>query len=143
MIKNLATFFYCKKRQIRTADDGVVAVEFALTAVPFFMLIFGIFEIGQVLWASSQMDFHADRVVRTAVVDSTMTNGQIQSAIEVALDDLDAANLTVAVSRNAGTASTPDILNVQISYTHMPVTPFIFGSGLVLNHSGRYPMLGS
>ncbi len=141
MITRLRNFFCCKKRRFRDAEDGVVAVEFALTAIPFFMLIFGTFEIGQVLWASSQMDFHTDRIVRTAPVDATMTNGQIQSAIELALDDLDAATLTVAVSRTTGTTTTPDILDVQISYTYNPITPFIFAGGFVLNHSSRYPMV--
>ncbi len=122
------------------SEDGVVAVEFALVVVPFLMLIFGIFETGQVLWASSQIDFHVDRVVRTATVDSSMSVGSVQSLITAALDDLDAANLVVSVTRTSGT---PEILRISVVYTHMPVTPFLFEDGIVLNHSSAYPMIGS
>lgn len=130
-------------RRFRRSEDGVVAVEFALTAIPFFMLIFGIFEMGQILWASSQMDFHTDRIVREATVDASMSTSQIQAAIEAALDDLDSAQLVVSISRDAGTSTTPDILNVRVAYTHIPVTPFLFEDGLLLDHTSRYPMVAN
>ncbi len=125
-------------RRFRRATDGVVAVEFAMVVVPFLMLVFGIFETGQVLWASSQIDFHVDRIVREAAVDSSISNAEILSAITTSLGDLDADHLTVAVSRANGT---PDVLSINVTYTHMPVTPFLFEDGIVLNHSSSYPMI--
>lgn len=125
-------------RRFRRSKDGAVAVEFALVIVPFLMLVFGIFETGQVLWASSQIDFHVDDIVREAAVDSSITSGQIQSRITSSLSGLEASRLAVNVTRNNGT---PDILTVSVTYVHMPVTPFLFEDGITLNHTTAYPMI--
>ena len=125
-------------RRFGRANDGAVAVEFAFVIVPFLMMIFGIFETGQVLWTSSQIDFHVDDVVREAAVDSSITSGQIESRIQTGLAGLDAGRLTIDVVRNNGT---PDILTVTVTYVHQPVTPFIFEDGITLSHSTSYPMI--
>ena len=128
------------KRRFGRADDGAVAVEFALVIVPFLIMIFGIFETGQILWASSQIDFHVDRVVRDAAVDASITTGEIEAAITDSLDDLNADNLTVDVARASGT---PDVVTVTVNYTHMPVTPFLFPDGVPIDHATSYPMIDS
>jgi len=125
-------------RRFRRANDGAVAVEFALVIVPFLVMVFGIFETGQVLWASSQIDFNVDRVVREAAVDSSITAGQIETRITSSLTDLNADRLAVNVTRNNGS---PDVVTVSVTYTYMPVTPFIFGDGVVLSHTTAYPMI--
>ncbi len=117
-----------------------MAVEFALVVVPFLMLIFGIFETGQVLWASSQIDFQVDRIVRDATVDSSLTAAAVQGQILTALDDLNPDNLVVLVERTNGT---PDIMSITVTYTHMPVTPFLFSEGILLSHVTAYPMIDS
>lgn len=127
-------------RRFGRSKDGAVAVEFALVIVPFLALVFGIFETGQVLWASSQIDFHVDDIVREAAVDSSITSGQIQTRITGALSGLDASQLNVNVTRNNGT---PDVLTVAVTYTHMPVTPFLFEDGIILSHTTSYPMIDS
>jgi len=124
--------------RFRRADGGAVAVEFALVIVPFLVMVFGIFETGQILWASSQIDFNVDRVVREAAVDSSITAGQIETQITDSLSDLDGSRLAVNVTRNNGT---PDILTVSVTYTHMPVTPFLFSDGVTLSHTSSYPMI--
>jgi Flp pilus assembly protein TadG len=125
-------------RRFRRSQDGAVAVEFALVIVPFLMMIFGIFETGQVLWTSSQIDFHVDEVVREAAVDSSITSGQIETRIADGLSGLDAGRLTIDVVRNNGT---PDILTVSVTYIHQPVTPFLFEDGITLSHTTSYPMI--
>ena len=63
MIKYLKSF---KKR-----DDGVAAIEFALFAIPFFLLIMGIIEIGITIGAATVLNGATDdaaRAVRTGQV---------------------------------------------------------------------------
>jgi Flp pilus assembly protein TadG len=127
-----------EKRRFGRSDDGAVAVEFALVIVPFLIMIFGIFETGQILWASSQIDFNVDRVVREAAVDASISVGEIRTSIIDSLDDLNADTLSVDVSRAGGT---PNVLTVTVTYTHMPVTPFLFADGVALDHTSSYPMI--
>jgi len=128
-------------RRTRVDDSGSVAVEFAMLALPFFMLVFGIFETGQVLWSSAQIEFHTDRIARLAAVDPDYSAGDAQSAITTALNDLNAATLNVTVEREAGLGAAPDMLVINVGYLYQPVTPFMFPHGFEISHSNNYPMV--
>jgi Flp pilus assembly pilin Flp len=55
-------------RRVSRDRSGVTAVEFALVAPPFLLLLFAIMEIGMVLFASSTLEdavYDAGRVIRT------------------------------------------------------------------------------
>lgn len=52
---------------------GASLIEFALIALPFFILLFGTFEIGFVYWANQELEHaasHAARLVRTGQVQA-------------------------------------------------------------------------
>jgi Flp pilus assembly protein TadG len=54
--------------------DGAVAVEFALIATPFFLLVMAVIEFGMVLWAGAALDDATQSVARK------IRTGQFQSA---------------------------------------------------------------
>ena len=51
-------------RRWRKADDGVVAVEVGLLALPFFTLIVGIIAIGFMAWCHSTLDYATQKAAR-------------------------------------------------------------------------------
>jgi Flp pilus assembly protein TadG len=62
------------KKWLCRKDDGVVAIEFALVAVPFFTLVLGIIEVG--------LFFTSGSVLQSASVDAArmIRTGQVQAA---------------------------------------------------------------
>lgn len=67
--------YRARRRFIRDAR-GSVAVEFALTAIPFFTLLFAIFEAGMVFFASATLDQSlndAARLIRTGQAQTAGT----------------------------------------------------------------------
>ncbi len=59
-------------KKLRSCDKGAAAIEFALLAVPFFMLLMGTFETGAMLLVNYSMDdgiADAARMIRTGQVD--------------------------------------------------------------------------
>lgn len=55
-------------RRLRRDEGGASLVEFSLVAFPFFILLFGAFEIGFVYWANQELEnaaSHGARLVRT------------------------------------------------------------------------------
>lgn len=57
----------------RRSDRGAALVEFALVMVPFFFILFGIFEVGFVFWATYELEnatSDAARLVRTGQAQS-------------------------------------------------------------------------
>jgi Flp pilus assembly protein TadG len=76
---------FCSRRGFRRADKGSVAVEFALTAIPFFTLLFAILEAGLVFFANATLDGavnDAARLIRTGQArDAAMTSAQMTQTI--------------------------------------------------------------
>lgn len=129
-------------KSFRRDRDGAVAVEFAFVAVPFFMLVFGVFEAGQVLMKMNQIDFHTDRAVRIAAVDPDgVSDSEIRADIIASLTRLDAGSLTVDVSRSAGSGDAPDIVSVTVTYLYEPITPLFVTDGFTLTHEAQFPLI--
>ncbi len=59
-------------RSFRKDDGGVAAIEFALLAIPFFLLLFSIMEIALILTASMQLEHAVDRVARRLMTGETI-----------------------------------------------------------------------
>lgn len=82
------------KRQITTDEDGAAALEFALIAAPFFMLLFGILEVALIFFGSALLDRaveDAARDIRTGEMSSlsaseTDFSNQICANIDLIMD---------------------------------------------------------
>lgn len=128
-----------RRRRFGRNEDGSVAVEFAFVAPIFFAMMFGIYETGQILWTQSQINYNIDRAARMVAVDPDgLSNAAIQSEIESRLARLATGDLTVTVSRTAGT---PAILRVDSSYVHEAITPLFPVRDLTLTHSAQFPLI--
>ena len=59
---------------------GNVAIEFALTAIPLLLFLFGIIEFGRAMWLQSALDYSVAEAARCASVNTTMcgTTSEIQ-----------------------------------------------------------------
>jgi Flp pilus assembly protein TadG len=58
-------------RTMRRSERGVTLVEFTMVALPFFILLFGIFEVGFVFWGTYELENateDAARLIRTGQV---------------------------------------------------------------------------
>lgn len=70
------------RKTLRTDETGVVAVEFAVLAVPFFLLLFAIMEIALVLLAAMQIEHATDRTSRWVMTGEIKREaGAIRSAV--------------------------------------------------------------
>jgi Flp pilus assembly protein TadG len=82
---------------IFASRDGATAVEFAMVALPFFMLLFGVLELGMLFMASTAIDAAATQVARQ------IRTGQFQSGANHS-----AADFKTAVCSNMSWISTSD-----------------------------------
>lgn len=64
------------KRRFVCDAGGSVAIEFALTAIPFFILLFAIFEAGMVFFASSTLEQALNDTARTIRTGQAQTAGK-------------------------------------------------------------------
>ena len=77
-------------------ERGVSMLEFALIALPLFMLIFGILEVGLIFWGTYELDYAtwcAARLIRTGQAQTAnMTQAQMIAQICGQASPLFAAN---------------------------------------------------
>lgn len=71
-------------RRFRREDDGTTAVEFAVLAAPFFVLLFGIIESSLIFFAGQMLESAVDNVgrkIRTGQLDNTITEEQFKDEV--------------------------------------------------------------
>jgi Flp pilus assembly protein TadG len=71
-------------RRFKGDRQGTTAVEFAMLAFPFFLLLFGIIECSLLFFAGQMLESAVDdvgRKIRTGQLDDTMTEGEFKNEI--------------------------------------------------------------
>jgi Flp pilus assembly protein TadG len=101
-------------RRNRRQRKGVAAVEFAIVAPVFFLMVIGIIEIGRAMMVQ-QVLINASRVgARRAVMLSSSEQAVIDAVKEYAAG-VGVRGVTVSVSPNPATASTGEAVTVNTS----------------------------
>jgi TadE-like protein len=126
-------------------EDGAAAVEFAIVATLFFMLVFGIIDFGFAFHSWNNAANAAREGARKAAVDSNPSD--VRQRVLDSASGLDQTKLTVIVecSHNGGSFSTGlcgaslvegDIVRVTVNYLYSMMTPigsFVPGLGTTMN----------
>ncbi|MGH2597448.1 MAG: TadE/TadG family type IV pilus assembly protein [Actinomycetota bacterium] len=132
------------RNRLRREERGAAAVEFAIVASLFFMLVFGIIDFGFAFHSWNNAVNAAREGARTAAVDPNVTD--ITNRVRTAASTLDQSKLTISVlcSRGgAGFSACPagstwlegDIVRVVVNYQYDMITPvgsFVPGLGQTL-----------
>lgn len=117
---------------------GQTLIEFALVALPFLLLTFGIIEGGRLLFTYHEVNNAAREGVRYMVAhgalhpdpDEQLGPGDEDAVIEYVLDHtagLDPADLTVSPVWNDNGNAPGQVVSIQVSYQFEPVIGMIFG----------------
>lgn len=126
---------------LREYQRGAAAVEFALVAIVFFMLLIGIVEMGRVLFtwnAAAEAARYGARVAVVCGIDSAAILGRMKKI----MPGLTADNVLVCYSNNfegavdgeacASSCGISDCKQVSVSIRNVPVTTLIPVSGATL-----------
>lgn len=141
-----ARFRHAVSRRGRVrGEDGAAAVEFAIVAVLFFMLVFGIIDFGFAFHSWNNTANAAREGARKGAVDYIPAD--IEARTRAAASTLDQSKLTVLVEcnhLNAGfntascnsTLAEGDLVRVTVNYLYNMITPigsFVPGLGTTMN----------
>ena len=106
---------------------GATQMEFALTLLLVFLLVFFIWELSMVIYAHTALAGAANEGVRFAIVHSNDTDGSLTKAhvvqyARLSLQRIDTTDVTV--SYPDGNSDPPNRVIVSITYTYAPITRF-------------------
>jgi hypothetical protein len=138
-------------RRFRGAEEGASAVEFAIVALPLFLLAFGTFEFGRFLWVRNALQETAFMAARCmgllspeCAASGTFSSGNTRSfAVSLAGSwyvPLAASN--VAVNNAATCSGISSFSQVTISYSFQTAVPALLGSlrnGVPVSASACFP----
>ena len=114
----------------RRSESGQSLVEFAL-AIPIFLLImFGLFDLGRVVYAYNTISNASRESVRVSIVNQTASDVEAEAIKQAVSLDLTDADVTPAYMDAGGVACAAPIpvnclASVTIVYNFVPVTPVI------------------
>lgn len=116
-------------------ESGASAIEFALTAPLFFMILLGIIEAGLFIWTQTGLQHGAEMAARCATVNTT-TCGNTSAIQNFAVQQ--AFGLSFAPS--VFSVTTPACGNqVSATYTYQFITHYFGAPSLTLNAQSCFP----
>jgi Flp pilus assembly protein TadG len=128
-LRNMAGFFARARRRLRrfpSARRGAAAVEFALIATPFFMLIFGVVELGLLFMSFTNIE--------SATLDAarTIRTGQFQQSGSPTLANFKAAVCGDMAWISAGDCNANVMVDVRTcaDFANISVSPPVTGGAL-------------
>lgn len=109
-------------------DSGSTSVEFSMIGVGFFLMMFGVLELGRMAWTSNVIDYAADEAARYAVLHDGASPSEVEEFARDTMKSLlvspDDANITVENTSVSGI----DFIEVSGSYNFSTVALSMFPS---------------
>ena len=120
-------------RVFRRREHGQALVEFSLVAIVFFILVFGMIDVGRAVWNYNTLAQATREGTRYAIVhgaDSTNPSGPVDDSAVVTevqkfTAGLDLAQLTVQATWPAGSNASGNSVTVTSQYTYQPIFNFL------------------
>lgn len=114
-----------------SGSRGATAVEFALVALPFVILMLGLIEFGRALHIRNGMDNAADRAQRQIILDAAATSSSLTTSARATFLAGDPSKLLVVLSE--GTSGSTTYRIVELSYTMTLLVPIPMNGDIVLS----------
>jgi hypothetical protein len=121
----------------RRQVSGQSVVEFALIAVPFFLLVFGIIEGGRLAFTYHEVQNAAREGARYMVAHGRESDDPLAPGDSAAVRDyvlgrtvgLDPASLEISATWPDGSNDPGERVEVEVKYLFEPIVGMIFGTG--------------
>jgi len=101
----------------KTNESGAAGVEFALIAIPFLLMIFGVMEAGRIMWIMNSVQYSVEETSRYASLNSNLPEGEFQTYAENILNDMFVPSSELRLSSSTVTSNGIDFVSIDASYT--------------------------
>jgi len=109
MLKRIFKFYF---RDTRAAT----AVEFAIIALPFIIMVFGVMEVSRILWIRNGVEFAAKETIRYAAINNDMSDDAFQTFAAGKLEDMALPGGNLNISSSTYTSNTVDFIQINVNY---------------------------
>ena len=118
---------------------GATAVEFALVAPVFLIMVLGTIELSRALWIKATMQFAMEETSRYALVNTGATTSTLESYATTIISNYGVPTSGMTVSAT----STATYISIQASYTFQTIIPLLSIPDISLTAMSRVPISSS
>ncbi|MCH9052191.1 MAG: pilus assembly protein [Proteobacteria bacterium] len=109
----------------RDARSGAMAIDFAIVAPVFFILVFGLIDISRAVFTKGVMLYAMEEASRWAAVNFPATAADIEAVALAKFTVLDAGNITAFSATVTDNGDKTKAITLQMDYTFEFMMPFI------------------
>jgi len=132
---------YCPDcRRFIATRRGATAVEFALIAPIFLILVFGIFEMSRAMWIKAALQFAVEEAARYAIVNSSATTSTLVTYAQTQFTNSGLSAVGVTFTATQDTVSSVNYMSVTGSYSFSVLVPIVPIPDVTLNSKSRVPL---
>ena len=126
-------------RRLTRNEDGGPAIEFAIIAPIFIAVCLGVISLGYAFQVRNEMAHAVDAGIRQVMMDPTITDADLTTAIKDAFQESDPANLTVTLTNS--TIAGIDYRAIAVSYPFTRIVIPGLPDNMTLALSRRTPLI--
>ena len=118
--------------------DGGQSIEFALTAIPLFLFLFGVVEFARLYWVQSDLQFAVEAAARYITINPSATTSTVQTYAAGQVSGVSVPTSDFTVTAYSSASNTPACGNqVTVSYQFSFIIGQLFPYGpITLNAEG-------
>jgi len=126
--------------KLRRSRCGATAVEFAMVAPIFLIMVIGVFELGRAMWIRASMQYAVEEAARFAIVNTSASTSTLASYAATAYSS-SGINISGATF-TATQATTSGLTYVTIigSYNFSVIVPLVPIPDITLSARSRIPV---
>lgn len=114
---------HASARSLVSDRGGSAAVEFALVGPVFFILLFGILQLGWAFHCASSVQYALERASRTVMLDESANEDDVREVMTNFLDNVASTDFEIALSDS--TINGVEFVRLQSTYNHVVDIPFV------------------
>jgi Flp pilus assembly protein TadG len=127
-------------RNVLKSRRGATAVEFAMVAPIFLIMVIGIFELGRAMWIKASMQYAVEETTRYAIVNTSATTSTLATYASTAYSS-SGINITGATfTATQATTSGKTYVTISGSYSFSVIVPLVPIPDMTLSAKSRIPI---
>ena len=138
MMRSLMGFLRRKAAALSACRLGATAVEFAIVAPLFLVMVYGVMEVGRALWIKSTMQFAVEETTCYAMVNTSASTSTLVTYAYTKLSGMNSTGITFTATLTTGT---PNFMTVAGTYDFTALFSLVELPDFNLNASSRVPLI--
>lgn len=98
-------------------SKGATAIEFALIAIPFLLIILGTMEAGRSVWIVNSVRYSIEETTRYAAINGDLADDALQSYARGKLNEINVNSANLMISSTRFTSNSVDFVRIDGQYT--------------------------